>query len=248
MNFELLRRFTFSFMLLELCFLLPDLDYVFGALALVPVNPGSPYGLFLNSLSGIGLGRHTAVLLHWAMLMGLLLPGLFGKARMFSDVVAWLLVALWIGAWNLGVYGVHFYFVFCCLIFVFSHFTDGRSLSFGAKILFGLTYFNTGISKILTPEWRSGEALDVLLRSPELGNFPQLHLGVCWVIISWFIILIQLTYPLTSFLPRARRPLFFLVTATHLVAAVTVDLLLFSFFLVGLNYIFLEQDFIRSGK
>jgi len=62
-----------------------------------------------------------------------------------------------------------------------------------------LAYFFTGYKKIIAPLWRNGEALFMVMNTETFGNkyiaqFLMRNKSIC-LILSWSIILIQLTFP-----------------------------------------------------
>lgn len=222
------------FLLLDSLLLTPDLSLVVGPSSLVASPSASAHRFLLE-----GLGTYASHF-HWALHLGLILTALFSTPLFVIDLFIWLSTVLFASAWNLNIYGLHFYILFSLFLIVSSRFLEAGEVKKYGKILFALTYFNSGFSKILTPEWRSGEALQLIFSSPELGGFPLLD-KFWWLIPGWFIMIIQLTYPVTSFLRGKRRLLLILIGISHFFIAVTMEFFLFSLYLIVLNFIFLEQ-------
>ncbi len=234
MNIRLLRISTSLFLLLDAVLLSPDLSLVVGPSAIVASPVSSPYRILIEAM-----GSQT-IIFHWAIHISLILISLFSTPVFLVDLFLWISTALFASAWNLNIYGLHFYILFSLFLVVSSRFLEMSELRTYGKILFALTYFNSGFSKLMTPEWRSGDALHLIFSSPELGGYPVIE-RFWWVIPSWSLMIIQLTYPVTSFFRKWRIPLLVLVSLSHFLIAFTMEFIIFSIYLMILNFIFLEQ-------
>jgi hypothetical protein len=68
-----------------------------------------------------------------------------------------------------------------------------------------LAYFTSGVAKLISPEWRDGTALHAIADTHFYGNaaeslFFTKYVGTA-LIASWFIMLFQITFPLSLLLP-----------------------------------------------
>lgn len=222
---------------------------LFDLLALLPhaavlLGPSSPFQLF--SLSGeqgplefIGVRSRTSVLIFWWCYLSLLAANLlwpFRPLRLF-------LLILFGGVLSLGtslsgtalVYGLHFYAQFLLVgIFCKSIVKDHGFVWQYLKVIFVLSYLQSGLSKLLTPAWCSGEVLWSLL---DL-HWPMVSGLVSLGVLSVFAImgaLIQILAPLSLGWPGHAWSVAF--AFFHLVAGLTTGLYLFSVFMALLAVI-----------
>lgn len=97
-----------------------------------------------------------------------------------------------------------------------------------------LIYFFTGLKKLYSKEWRNGEALFLITNTEYYGNYHLAKLfnnsKVTKIVISWYIILIQLSFPLLFL--DIRLLFFYLLNGIIFHFSLFVIMRLYNFFIV----------------
>lgn len=153
-------------------------------------------------------------------------------------------------------YGVDYFTsiaLFYCVIFPVGH---GKSID---QIIFKLKrvnpspyrkilqlhlciiYFASGIEKLVGSNWRNGESIWKSLHLPGFSSIVELDYSflasfpIIAIIGGWFVVLIELLYPLFIWTQRYRNIGLALVCLMHLGILVSLGLYFFSAFMIVLN-------------
>ncbi|HEV3041127.1 MAG TPA: hypothetical protein VHA33_25400 [Candidatus Angelobacter sp.] len=138
---------------------------------------------------------------------------------------------------------------FCILLPVSSYYTlarqspavDAFHVRLGRLVLrsyLSIVYVSSGVTKMLGPTWRNGEAMWQFLMRPEVTimNFGWMsHVPWLLVAIGWFTLIVEAGYFLCLFSTRARVAWFFGTLFLHLGIAVTLHLWFFSLTMIAFN-------------
>lgn len=232
---DALRIATALFFAFDLIGLLPFADLLYGGRSLEPLAPNSPLAVVSSFVS-------PTLFLVSALAFAVLLA--FDVATRVSSAATWLFLFSMTSSGNLSHYGIHFYLTFAMMIVTLATwFPDlGSPLFSWGKLLFALTYFNAGLAKLMSEDWRTGDRLWTIFVAPELGGLnPATWASYANLIpvLAWSTILSQLFYLPWALSGRARTLLFIVTSFVHAQIALLVGLWDFSGYMIALNAIFL---------
>lgn len=101
-----------------------------------------------------------------------------------------------------------------------------------------LIYLDTGIVKASGVQWWNGEALWRALMQPQFAVFDVAFLAQVprlMMVATISVLLLELSYPMLVWVPRARTPMLVAIIALHLGIALSMGLVLFAATMIVLN-------------
>jgi len=114
-----------------------------------------------------------------------------------------------------------------------------------ARVQIGLIYFLSGWDKLLSPEWRSGDAVRQI-STLDLYMYPLL-LDVnippaLQLTLAWLIIVFELSFVVLVFIPKTRVPVLLAGVIFHLAIASIISLPLFGIIMIISYSIYLTDE------
>ncbi|HEY4063720.1 MAG TPA: HTTM domain-containing protein [Puia sp.] len=178
-----------------------------------------------------------------------------GFLTTFSALVCWFLNLVLLNSYQLTSYGYDMFMSNCLLLLVFmptaarlsfdrllfrrrsSETLAGFSF-FTLRIFLCVIYFFSGINKMVSHQWWTGEAIWRACMQPPFHSFDLGFLARVPVLLtvgSIFTLLVETFYPLLIHIPATRRVILLMAIAMHLSIAMLLGLWFFSGIMIAMN-------------
>lgn len=222
--------------------LIPHAGEMFGAFSWLNANAGFPsfmrtdgltiFYLLTLAASGflIGINRWLvgASLYAWVGMVSLLARNPF-YYELTLDYLGWL-----------------------CLAQVVLRWIDERDFEYfqiGGWILLGVTYLASGISKLDSIAWRTGDAISYFYSSDIISRFPPVELGhTLSSVLSWGTVGIEVLFLPAILMPRARPWAWTISMLMHIALALTTQLTEISLAMIVFHLFLFDMRWFEDAK
>ena len=223
----------------------PDMFYYFDKSRLLTVSKDTFFDLILSAVShGFQIDLTTSLTILWSISVISFVLLFAKRTQNLGAIFSWICLNIWISSHNISIDGSHSIMAVFLLIFCISRLFEDTALFFRwGKIFLCLIYFNTGYSKLMDNQWRSGELLwnlssAILAKHSVLSTASLTPLFPFLYIAGWFVIFSQLLT--ATLLLRPKLQSFFCLSeiVIHVSILFAIKLYLFSFLMILLNLTF----------
>ena len=260
--FAVLRVALGSFILLQLAWLLPAWDYLYGSEGYIEwfISNDLFRVKVLPNIVDVAdvLGQYgwtdQHILYGFTVLYALAVVGLLSgwQSRLMAALTCLLHFMLNNTAIIFG-YGVESFTQIGLFYLIFvpsgAYFSVGRRrvaepsvmANFVLRILqlhLCLVYFNAGIAKLGGTDWRMGEAVWYTLANTNYGTMNMTWLArvpLLARLCTWWVLVVETLYPLFIWLPRTRRFWFYNVLLLHFFIGLFMGLYMFGLIMIIVN-------------
>ncbi len=227
----------------------PDMFYYFDTPHLLSVSKDTFFDLILSLASKrFHLELASSLIILWMLSVLSFVLLFFTRTQKWGAIASWIFLNIWLSSHNISIDGSHSIMAVFLLILCVSKLLDDPALFFRwGKIFLCLIYFNTGYSKLMDSQWRSGELLwnlssAILTKYSVLSTAYLSPLFPFLFILGWFVIISQLLTATILFKPKLRS--FFCVSEIliHVGIIFVMKFYLFSLLMILLNITFFAAD------
>lgn len=254
-HFDVFRVSLSLFLVIQLSFYLVHAEELFSDVGVffTPVKQSMFLGIYSFSSAPIFVKLSILVMIFMAVCLAL------------DWKRTWMALLLWVGATslvardpfvaNVSAHYIGWLLLACALLPKCEDKNYQQILKLlreGAWLILGLTYFISGVNKLLNSSWEQGNALIFLLQSPIARNSilvsAALHIESLLKVGAWCILLFQIAFLPLVFFKRYRWLPWLVLTLMHLSIAILTKMSLLSAGVLIFHFFVFDQSWLKSFK